>query len=59
MAKEKEQKINEGEIIMSNNNDDFDFDDFLMFETIKGGGGCLVSALSIIGTIGVIVALFI
>ena len=44
---------------MSNKNDDFDFDDFLMFETMKGGGGCLVSALSIIGTIGVIVALFI
>ena len=46
-------------IIMSNNNDDFDFDDFLMFETIKGGGGCLVSALSIIGTIGFIIALII
>lgn len=59
MAKEKEQKINEGEIIMSNNNDDFDFDDFLMFETIKGGGGCLVSALSIIGTIGFIIALIV
>ncbi len=44
---------------MSNNNDDFDFDDFLMFETIKGGGGCLVSALSIIGTIRFIVALII
>ena len=44
---------------MSNKNDDFDFDDFLMFETMKGGGGCLVSALSIIGTIGGIVALFI
>ncbi|MGN0604702.1 MAG: hypothetical protein ACI4I2_12070 [Oscillospiraceae bacterium] len=44
---------------MSNNNDDFDFDDFLMFETIKGGGGCLVSALSIIGTIGFIIALIV
>ncbi|MGN0606970.1 MAG: hypothetical protein ACI4JM_10650 [Oscillospiraceae bacterium] len=43
---------------MSNKNDDFDFDDFLMFETIKGGG-CLVSALSIIGTIGFIIALIV
>lgn len=52
-------KTNERRKIMSNNNDDFDFDDFLMFETIKGGGGCLVSALSIIGTIRFIVALII
>ena len=36
---------------MSRRDDDFDFDDFLMFETIKGVGDCLVSALSIIGTI--------
>ena len=43
---------------MSNKNDDFDFDDFLMFETIKGGG-CLVSVLSIIGTIGCIIALIV
>ena len=41
---------------MSNKNDDFD--DFLMFETIKGGG-CLVSVLSIIGTIGFIIALIV
>lgn len=29
-----------------------DFDDFLMFKTITGGGGgCLVSVLSFIGTV--------
>ena len=43
---------------MSNHDDDFDFDDFLMFETIKGGG-CLISALSIIGIVSFIIILVI
>ena len=32
---------------------DFNMNDFMMFNTIKGGGcgGCLISALSIIGSV--------
>lgn len=42
---------------MGKNNSDFD--DFLMFSTIKGGGcgGCLITALSIIGGIIMLVVL--
>lgn len=45
---------------MGKNGDDFD--DFLMFKTITGGGscgGCLISALSIIGIISFVVLLVI
>ena len=40
---------------------DIGFDDFLMFKTVKGGGcgGCLISALSIIGVIVLFVVLII
>lgn len=50
----------ERKIIMGKNDDDFD--DFLMFKTITGGGGCggcLISALSFIGIISFIILLVI
>lgn len=30
---------------------DFDFDDFLMFKMATKGGGCLITTLSILGTV--------
>ena len=47
----------ERSFIVSKN--DIGFDDFLMFKTVKGGGcgGCLISALSIIGVIVLFVIL--
>lgn len=46
-------------MIMGKGNNDFD--DFLMFSTIKGGGcgGCLISALSIVGAVIMLAVLII